>query len=212
MGTHIESHEQKKTRKNRRKINTRKMKKPQSISRTKLTILKSSYRTKSTVHQVQTTTRARPTMAMLHTADIYRHVVDHFSTIDIDNLETFEAIKEYRSIYAWMLMSFEDYYKFVNYHPSTTTRYIKLALEKAKEHLTKESSTVPVLTQPPDQIYITKTTRIEALKGLTLDQARVCLLHHYDEIGKEYDITSVNTTPPHQLVYDLYFVIEDYQR
>ena len=45
-----------------------------------------------------------------------------------------------------------------------------------------------------------------------MDQARISLMQHYDTIQKEYDITNVNTAPPHQLLYDLYHAIEEYQR
>ena len=36
-------------------------------------------------------------------------------------------------------------------------------------------------------------------------------MQHYDIIQKEYDITNVNTAPPHQLLFDLYLAMEDYQ-
>lgn len=37
-------------------------------------------------------------------------------------------------------------------------------------------------------------------------------MEHYDAIGTEYDITTINTSPNHQLLHDLYYAIEDFQR
>ena len=152
--------------------------------------------------------------SMLYTREIYNHISEHFSTIDVRNLETFEAVKEYRSINAWMLLPYEDYYKHVNSPPSTTMWKIEDAINLAKQKLHEDTNNMSteLMTKPGDQLTITKQTPLTALRSLTMNQARVCLMEHYDKIEKEYDITNINTAPAHQLVYDLYFAMEEYQR
>ena len=152
--------------------------------------------------------------SMLYTSEIYNHISEHFSTIDVRNLETFEAVKEYRSINAWMLLPYEDYYKHVNSPPSTTMWKIEDAINLAKQKLYEDTNNMSteLKTKLGEQLTITKQTPLTALRSLTMNQARVCLMEHYDKIEKEYDITNINTAPAHQLVYDLYFAMEEYQR
>ena len=83
---------------------------------------------------------------------IYQHVIDHFKTIGIDQVDTFPAIREYHSVHAWMLLSFDEYHENWNSPPVDTTYRIKLAVAKAKELVTEDDNPNEEITQPQENL------------------------------------------------------------
>ena len=87
---------------------------------THLAILRGTSKPKNTNQRSNTATsianrKAEATMNnKLFSMDIYQHVIDHFESIDIDQLDTFPASKEYRNVNAWMLILFAEYYDNLN--------------------------------------------------------------------------------------------------
>lgn len=100
-------------------------------------------------------------------------MIDHFSGMDVQNLDVFESLNAYRNIHAWMLLPFEDYYRNVNNHPPVQTHCIQQALLQARSYLDNETDILnsDTATQPSEPIRITKSLSLEALKTITPDQA-----------------------------------------
>ena len=138
-------------------------------------LLRSTSTSKNTKKQyTQTKAKITPPAKMnnkLFSTAIYRHVIEHFDSIEIDKLDTFPAVNEYRNVHAWMLLPFHEYYDSVNKPPADSTHKIKLAVAKAKKLVDENDENMDDITQPEENITITKTMKIEALKEVTIDQA-----------------------------------------
>lgn len=133
---------------------------------------------KATQHTKPLTTNKEANMTdFLYTNVIYKRVIDKCSDVNIEDIDDIQAMEIYNDIHSLMLTPFEEFQRVRQLNCSVSVKAdIKRMREKAKEKLHQTSQeSINFSSLVPVDLLLTPEFPLEALRGMTIVQARACL-------------------------------------